>query len=153
MSSFAVQLVADERDRIVTFMPGIIEVYCVDVDWGHLADGLDSELHLERRLCWLGTPGMFCLNNGAKHIHHGEGVSVALGSYDPVRRAFVQCSLKVDAIKPEACRQDELGVNEIRFTDSLTEPSHELSAQGSAVVPAKQPVKKRRRAFRPCSFI
>ena len=98
-SSFAVQLLSEEEHA---FMPGIIQVHCNEVDWGHLARRTcDSEIELERRLCKMGTSaGIFGSVDDSSagvgvHIQAHEGVHIALGRYDPKLRAFVQCKMRV----------------------------------------------------------
>jgi hypothetical protein len=100
-ASFAVQLFSEDHKM---YMPGMIEIHCREVDWGYLARGSDEELNLERRLCKMGTlSSMIAGNKGLSlsealrqgSICHSEGVTVSLGPYDPLRKAFVQCELKV----------------------------------------------------------
>ena len=93
--SFAVQLEG---------CPGVVEVHCIDQDWGHMATGSRECVEdLEDRLCTIGTRNMFAWSSQAqrmvpsraRHIEWEEGVQVALGPYDVRRRAFVQCVLRV----------------------------------------------------------
>lgn len=89
--------------------PGIMEVHCVEQDWGR------SNVHanLEDRLCRLGTRNMFGWDEGLQRmapvvhpIDFAEGVQVELGEFDVRRRAFVQCRLRVvdtGIVVVEAC--------------------------------------------------
>jgi hypothetical protein len=98
-SSFAVQLLDGDK-----FMPGIVQVHCNDVDWGHLFTE-----DLERRLCKMGTPAsVFGEMQGVIECH--EGVMVALGPYDAKMRGFVQCRLKVVPAMEEQRRKGEICV-------------------------------------------
>lgn len=91
---------------------GLIEVYCTDVDWGHLANSHDQALQLEHRLCKLGTQHMLTAAS-ASHgpITESEGVTISLGPYDAKLRAFVQCSLKISLVEATKWKQyyDEIG--------------------------------------------
>lgn len=80
----------------------MVEVHCVDEDWGQMADRWSVAGALEDRLCRIGTLNMFAWDDKAQRkvpvVHpmdFGEGVEVELGEYDVKRRAFVQCRLRV----------------------------------------------------------
>jgi hypothetical protein len=119
-SSFAVQL-ADESvppcnddngAMTVTHMPGVVQVHCSDVDWGYM---MHDDVALERRLTKLGTMAMFSADEESEFVDHisvHEGVTIALGPYDPKIKAFVQCMLRVEGSGP-AIDKKELGFNEI----------------------------------------
>lgn len=85
--------------------PGVVEVHCIDEDWGYMTATAGDAGDLEDRLCTVGTRGMFAWDKQAgrmaplraQPLELEEGVEVALGPYDPGRRAFVQCRLRVVA--------------------------------------------------------
>jgi hypothetical protein len=92
--SFAVQLEG---------CPGVVEVHCIEEDWGYMASTWTLAQDLEDRLCAIGTRSMYAWDQKAgrmavveskRHLQWDEGVEVALGHYDVARRAFVQCRLR-----------------------------------------------------------
>lgn len=86
--SFAVQMMDDDRK---TFLPGLVEVECSSMDWGHLT--AHSRFLQIRNLDALGCrpvkPGDMPV------IGIDERVYVTLGPYDAERKKFVQCKLAV----------------------------------------------------------
>lgn len=105
--SFAVQLEG---------FPGVVEVHCTSEDWGYMARTWSDASELEDRMCTIGTPRMFVKDKRsgtvaakkekcARPIDFCEGVEIALGPYDPRRRAFVQCALRVSG--DGACSVDD----------------------------------------------
>lgn len=80
--------------------PGVVEIHCTEVNWGHLDACEDSSRRLQDRLVYLGTAGMFVpgARNECKYnpIGHGaERLLVEVGPYEPSLKAFVQCRMKV----------------------------------------------------------
>ncbi len=119
-SSFAVQLVDESvpscnnenSAMTVTHMPGVVQVHCSNVDWGYM---MHDDVALERRLTKLGTMAMFSADEESEFVDHisvHEGVTIALGPYDPKIKAFVQCMLRVEGSGPDQGKK-ELGFNEI----------------------------------------
>ena len=110
-------------------MPGVIEIYCKDVDWlwntqGMGRDWQEDALHLlEKRLSKLGTRGMFAwTGEGVPEcvvapIDYAEGVEVELGPYVPARTAFVQCRLRGNLSKLQGVSSP------LASTPSVAEPT------------------------------
>ena len=69
--------------------PGVVEIYCTDVDW----DCHPDQDGLEIRLSRLGSQAMF--EKAATPICEHEGLQIELGPYDPGLRAFVKCRLRI----------------------------------------------------------
>ena len=100
--SFAVQLQGT---------PGVVEAHCIDEDWGYMASTWRSAQDLEDRLCAIGTRSMFSWDATVQRVVPSrantvigweEGVEIALGPYDPGRRAFVQCMIRVAQVASPA---------------------------------------------------
>jgi hypothetical protein len=145
-SSFAVQLADDSVSSCdgnsamtVTHMPGVVQVHCSDVDWGYM---MHDDVALERRLTKLGTVSMFGAAQESEFVDHisvHEGVTIALGPYDPNIKAFVQCMLRVEGNGPDKGKK-ELGFNEICvFLRALPPPPQQAQSQQAAA-------KRRRRS-------
>ena len=119
MHSFAVQLQG---------APGVVEVHCIDEDWGHMASTWKSAQDLEDRLCAIGTRSMFVWDEQVQRVVPSrvntmigweEGVEIALGPYDPGRRAFVQCRVRVVERSTMDCLAEKEALSTVSF---LPEP-------------------------------
>ncbi len=106
--------------------PGVVEVHCVEEDWGALASTWTAAHALEDRLCVIGTRNMYNCKSGKvkkeqqhKHVEWREGVVVELGSYDVRRRAFVQCRLRVNGSAQDFLKEE--GMQEKTEEEELVE--------------------------------
>ena len=125
--------------------PGVVEVHCIEEDWGPAI--LEQAELWEDRLCKIGTRSMFAWDakaermvptRAAQHVEMHEGVEIALGAYDPKRRAFVQCRLKGgEGGPPSMAAAEELGSMTDKLQDSLEVP-----------LPLQPPPKIKRRGYK-----
>ena len=173
--SFAVQLVqlssspathatgCSSHHEEAILLPGLVEVHCCSVDWGYMAEDHARTKELEQRLCKLGTlRGMMSARKDAESksslperkrgasgpIMETEGVTIRLGPFDAVMRAFVQCELRVCL---EECAMWEpcvLRGGEEREEDEKGAVGGPGAGGGSSQGCEEKPVRGRRRSFR-----
>ena len=144
LNSFAVQMLPG---------PGVVEIHCIEADWSCMLESLrsaddrrlgsvsDAQNALERRLCAIGTRGMFAKkgHEAARPIGFGEGVQVAVGPYEPGMKAFVHCRLRtVPSDGGQACR-DAAGD---------AGPSEQEGRTGTCRESSPLPARKRRKVFK-----